>query len=679
MSFVVVAALGIALLVGGPIAAHLLRRGRARQHVFPPAALVSEARPAAQRHTRLEDRVLLLVRGLMIVVLAALGATPLVRCSRLSVQRNSGASVALAVVLDDSLSMRARVGGSSSTRFELAVKGARQLLDSMRSGDAITLVLAGHPARVALGGTTDLETADRLLDQMVPSDRGTDLAGALSLAHASLDRMPHTDRRVVVLSDLAVADLPSDTRPWWAPLQELRKPADDCGLTRAERRDRQIIVDVTCNKESAARGRAVRWTPARAPSDERTGQAALSGPPSGQDTAADRRSATLNLQMGTQTIVLDSNESGELDVSLTGRDVIPEDDKAPVASRPRAPSVAVVADPSLSVVTGGPSLIEQGLQALGEDTVVGPLPMLPEDAKALGDYAALIVDDIAGITPEARNALGTWLARGGVAAAFLGPRASLAPLGSTLEPFLSGAVRWEGAGAGGVKPQSVSWLGEAGASLSDLSPRGRLRFEGAVPEQGRIVASWQDDVPFAAERRVGQGLAVTFGLPCSVDLSDFALRPGFLAILDHIIQTGMRRGSGQSRVGAPWHFEGVTDIAIEGPGGPLPVRETSPIEPSSEGLARMAIPDLAGRYWVSSAAERRQQIVTIDPQEILQLPREPASSSGRAAFGRNETNVDTSPMMAWLLLALVGVELAIRMAGLGRSHGTGRASEVPRS
>ena len=59
----------------------------------------------------MEDRALFATRAAAVGLLAVLGATPLVRCSRLSLQRSGGASVAMAIVLDDSMSMRARTQG----------------------------------------------------------------------------------------------------------------------------------------------------------------------------------------------------------------------------------------------------------------------------------------------------------------------------------------------------------------------------------------------------------------------------------------------------------------------------------------------------------------------------------------------------------------------------------------
>src|SRR5436190_8671434 len=114
MSFAVGAALLVGLLVALPAVAHLLRRGRARELPFPPASLVPAARTVARRERRIEDRVLLSVRALSVLLLAVLGATPLVQCSRLTLSRGSGGTVALALVVDDSLSMRAVASGTRS-------------------------------------------------------------------------------------------------------------------------------------------------------------------------------------------------------------------------------------------------------------------------------------------------------------------------------------------------------------------------------------------------------------------------------------------------------------------------------------------------------------------------------------------------------------------------------------
>src|SRR5580704_8788183 len=129
----------MAVLVIAPYLAHRLRRKNAEEQMFPPAGLVLPAPPQARRRSRLEDRALLATRGSAVVVLAVLGATPFVRCSQLSLHRAAGASIAMVIIVDDSMSMRALSG--DGTRFERARRGALELVSSAREGDSIALVL----------------------------------------------------------------------------------------------------------------------------------------------------------------------------------------------------------------------------------------------------------------------------------------------------------------------------------------------------------------------------------------------------------------------------------------------------------------------------------------------------------------------------------------------------------
>jgi hypothetical protein len=223
LSFLVAAALAVGLFVVLPAAAHLLRRGRAAELPFAPAAWVPLSRSIARRERKLEDRLLLAIRALAVLALAALGAAPLASCSRLSLSRGSGGSVALALVLDDSLSMRARMK-DGSTRFESAKGGAVELFSSAREGDSVAIVTAGKPARVLLAPTTDLSVAREVLSEVKPSDRAGDLPGAVALARGLLADLSQVDRRVAVLSDFAGAAPPAGTPAIWAPLPELSEP-----------------------------------------------------------------------------------------------------------------------------------------------------------------------------------------------------------------------------------------------------------------------------------------------------------------------------------------------------------------------------------------------------------------------------------------------------------------------
>ena len=656
MSFVVGLALAIGALVVVPFVAHLLRRSRAEEREFPPAHLVPVAEPVARQRSRLEDRLLLAVRALMVLALAVLGATPLVRCSRLSIARESGGSVALAIIVDDSLSMRAATA-SGATRFELALRGARDLLAAAREGDAVAIVLGGAPARLALSATTDLSAAKRTLSQLRVTDRPTDLSSAVQLGRSSVKALPHVDRKVVLLSDFAGGPLPSGEPPVWAPLSEIRKPADDCAVVSAESRGRRVSVTIACSSAQAARGRSLELVvgdgePARSDTDAGTDAPKAKA---GELVA----SAKLDARAGEQNVSLEpSILSVGLDARLSGKDAIAHDDQAPVAPESRSLGVGVLSDlATASATTGGATVVEQALEALAHDVSVRPLTTLPEEARELSGLAALLLEDPSGLAPEARAALVEWLERGGVAVAWLGPRAESVQLGTTLEPFARGALSWELTKAKGVDAASIAWLGAPGASLSSLAPRGRARLDSALPTGAAVLARWDDGQPFLAEQKLGRGLALAVALPTSPDQSDLALRPGFLALLEHVVEQAERRaGPRRSVAGTTWSFPAAARVEIEGPGGKL---ESETSGGGSE-AQRTFTPELVGRYRVSldGAAERR--VVTLEASEITDAPREPDQADERVVTGGVQNEVDVSSDVALLLLVLLALELGLR-------------------
>jgi Mg-chelatase subunit ChlD len=636
VSFLVAAALGVGLFVAIPVLAHLLRRGKARERAFPPTSLVLAARSVARERATLEDRTLLSIRGLLILCLAVIGATPFVRCSRLSLNRNAGASVAFALVLDDSHSMRAE--GPEGSRWNRSLRAARELLASAREGDAIAIVLAGKPARLALAATTDLSAARRSLGELECSDRSTDLEGAVGLARTSIASLSHHDKRVVLLSDLAGGALPDGQPAIWTPLPELAKPLENCAICSAERRGRRITAHIACTSAAAAAGRAVSLI------DKKGGA-----------------SVPLAARSGVQELGLDLDPKLEHpELELNGGDALKSDDRAPVAAESAALGVLVSADASNATAdTGGPPVLEQALSALDSNAELHPIPLLPDDANEYHGNALLLLDDPGGITPEARGALLTFVEQGGVAVAFLGPRAEQTPLGATLDPFVHGAVHWEVPTPAYIDDGSLSWLGPEATSLHDLALHGRAGLSTSDLLGARILATFSDKQPFLTERDSGRGALLTVALPTSVEHSNFPLRPAFLALLDFFLdEARTRRGATQSVAGTDWLFPLGASVAIDGPRGPLVVAERSA---PAGGSQKAATPIFAGRYLVRIDDQREERVVTIEPSEITTLPQKPPRSAAQARAEGNASNVDASPELGFMALALLALELGFRV------------------
>ncbi len=104
----------------------------------------------------------------------------------------------LVVVLDVSASMQAREAGG--TRFELARRRVRSLLDELASGDEAMLVAAAERPHVAQRWTSDRAELRARLEALEPLDTPTRLAPALELALGEARARPGT--RLAVLTDL---------------------------------------------------------------------------------------------------------------------------------------------------------------------------------------------------------------------------------------------------------------------------------------------------------------------------------------------------------------------------------------------------------------------------------------------------------------------------------------------
>jgi hypothetical protein len=641
VSFLTILALGIGIFVAAPYLAHRLRRQRADEVPFAPVRLVPPTPPRARRRSRLEDRSLFAIRALSIVALAVLGASPLVRCSRLALSRG-GASVAVAIVLDDSMSMRARQNGSSVTRFARAKKGAEEILAELRDGDAAAIVLAGAPARVGLAATTDIGALRAALDGVTESDRATDLDGAIAMARTLVGELPQIDRRVILLSDLAdgKSDAPPlgesiDARvPVWVAMPELGKEtANDCAILSADRASGRARVRFACSTATAAANRDVRIM---------DGETQLASAPLPQTA------------LGELMIAVPGDDARALTAMLSGSDAIVSDDRALVVVESGPAALAVVGDRADdAVTTGGAPVIEQALSALHSDMQIRPIPQAPDRYEDTQAFAAIVVDDPPGFTPEQRKVLAAFVDRGGVLVLALGKRAAAAPLGATLEPFLTHAVGWNESSTKSVDSQSASILGEAANSLDELAASHRAVIAPEDLQGAEPIVKWTDGAPLIVKKTRGRGDVWLSTLPFAVDASDFPLRPGFLALLDAIVTDARERSVPlRGDVGSPWAFGGATKVEAEGPSGHL-------VGARTEGTLRI-VPSLIGPYHLTVDGTKELRVAAPSAREVDLRARAVAPAATSSSLGGGVAVVDVSWTIALALLGLVAVETIVR-------------------
>jgi hypothetical protein len=678
MSFRTWAALAVAALVVAPLVAHLLRRKPPEEQPFAATRLVPEARAIASRRTAIEDRALFTLRALAILALAVLGATPLFRCSSLSVARPSGASIAIAVVVDDSLSMRAKLGEGRASRLTRAVEGARELVGSLQQGDAVALVLAGKPARVALAATTNLDAALRALDAIETSDRGTDLDGAVGLASELVSGLEHVDKRVVVLSDLdgepGTRIVPRKGVAVWAPLTEIKKPLQDCAVVHADRSGTRVVVRVACSRGPGASADAAGVASSRGA--EAVGSA---GARSGRRVAirAGREvlvEGPLRIDSGATDVAftlpdaaLEKHATTQLFAVLDGGDAIEEDDAAPVVAQGAQLRVAAVADPTSDrLPTGGAPLVEQAFRAMDLGVQLTPLTTVPDQREELDPIALLLVDDAPGFTPAERRDLAAWVERGGVLVLALGPRSGAAPLGSGFTPMVPGLVRWRPSPVKGLARKDDALFADAFDGLEDLAPTGRALLELESGATGlETLARWSDEAPFVLEHRLARGVAFAVTVPLASNVSDFGLRPALFALLDRAVaEARSRSGTGRTTVGASWTLAEPTGVVVRRLEADDRAVEL-PIALAAGGAE--VVPARAGLHEVVVGGVRSMRVAAIDERELAGGVVELPSEGTDAALGGAGAERDVSPHVALFLLALMAAELGVRAYGRVRA------------
>ena len=172
-----------------PLLLHLLRRNVVTRVDFPAARYLQRAEQEHSRSLRLRNLLLMLLRVLLVLVLALAAARPFV--AGLGVGH---ASTALAVVLDNSLSTSAVVGGAPV--FDELRRAARALLSSATPADRLWLVTADGRLRA---GTREALLAE--VDAVAPIEGRGDLALAVRRAAAAVQSAELPARVVAVATD----------------------------------------------------------------------------------------------------------------------------------------------------------------------------------------------------------------------------------------------------------------------------------------------------------------------------------------------------------------------------------------------------------------------------------------------------------------------------------------------
>ncbi len=635
MAFQAILALAIGTFVLLPWLAHRLRRSPPRERIFAPLRFVAETTSPSNVPSGIDDRGLFAVRTIIVVLLALLGAGLRTRSHGLSL-RTGDENASLVVLIDDSLSMQTVEG--STTRFDQAKDAVYKVLADLDGGDRVALVLGGKPARILRGFSQDIGAVRRAVKLLEPSDRGTDLHGAILLAEGLASDAAAGTVSLIVATDGrgGAGPIAIDTA---LPLRIELVPSlrtDDCAVIEARGRLGAVDVSIACEKPAHRR---VQWL--RSP---------------GEITA-------IEADLGEGTTLVQLISAGALPrgtVALEARDGVASDDAAPVLDGPSRMRVAVV-DSATGVddEERTPRALFRALEAVAPQAEVLRAQRIPTDSSLLA-LDVLALDNAAPWTADTRLALQAAVEGGLAVIVTLGPVSARGGLGASFDPFLDGPVGWESGQFGLLLP------GSEGPMTLDA----RARFVANAPGS-EVIEAFDDGSPFMVRTPRGEGFVTWIAAPADPRLGDVAIRAGFIDGLAEVVDRARRtHPRGLLRVGEALLVSAGAQVT--GPAGPVPVTVRN------HGQGEGGEVDLAihGTYSVEAHGTTHVRQVILDEEEILGHSLEISSRGGIIAT--QESLRDRSPWVVVLLVIAVCAEAALRLRASGRSGAPGVTFRVPR-
>lgn len=671
-------ALLVAALIALPIIAHLVRRADVERRILPTVVLLRRVVVRDKRRARVTEPWLLALRIAAVIAASLALASPFV-IDQLAY--GDGSAISIVLVVDDSASMAQRDVGQPSA-LDDALSRARDAVRSVGEGSEIAIVLAGHPARLALPRTDDRSAALATLDGVRADARRTDLAGALALAARQLASARLASRRTLLLSDFAASDLDARTLRAAHAVPGATLEIVGVGL---EAPTNVGIAEVHLARDPLEPG-AYSVTVGLAASGDASPTprgvsvvavpAGVGLPPA---DAPDLTRAVATFDAGRARVTLRFRPPGDtahvaIRLADDPTDDLPVDDVRVLSVRPPHATRVVVVEPS---ATHGGRFAARALAAvapadggflvttLDVDHLAGTRTgtIDPDEQREQDVLVGADVVVLAGAVPTSAGALAavrSFVDGGGgllVAPAAGARELDLAAIAELLPARTRGL---EPAAAGATITSTASPFLPAGPTgLEAVVTRTRLALE-AAPEN--VVLTWSDGAPFlvldaAARRGV---LAVSL----DDSMSDLPIRVGFVPLLLTLARTLARPGA------LPDHpFDGgevpalrvdadLSELEIVTPSGE--VRSRAPER------GRVALDDLAapGAYTLAARAQGRvvpldrASLVIVPPAQEIELTSRPpdlAAATGAASAGDGEAHL---PVDRWLF-ALLGVLAAI--------------------
>ncbi|MGC4032739.1 MAG: BatA domain-containing protein [Tepidisphaeraceae bacterium] len=582
------------LLVGIPIAIHLLNRRRYKVLDWAAMQFLLAAMKKNRRRLKFEQWLLLVVRCLVIGLMGLALARP-AGCDRSTLARLAGRSATLhVIVVDNSYSMAYEADrAGAKTNFDQAKKLAKKLVDGFSAGgDAVVLITAAKPATAVLAEPTyDLAAVSAAIDRVPQAWAGTDLAGAFELARRVAETKTEWPTKTLdILSDSTASawrgDQSAAIESVGAKLGDYRIRHFNLSLPNALN---AAVLDVSPTT-NLVRSRFANDFRATARSFGGGLESSLLWSLNG-DSLPGGSAVALDAQTPPQTqsnAQIATGGAAVLSARLSAEDRLPVDNvryrTLDVAAEMRVLIVegrrgATALDGSgafLELALSPPALSANQGRASDSYIKADRISDIELGGKPLDDYRAVLIADVAQIAPTTADALKNYVTAGGTLVWFTGEQvqresynAALVPRGLLPGPL---AQRKSGPGvtfafnpAGNNHPLLAAF---ANLDKSGLDTAQAFSYWQAslTPElKVQTVLAYQSASPGSPGdaavtlHQIGDGRVVFFASSADAEWTDFPAKPAYVALMHEIL-------AGTISGGARWMNLTVGDRLVLPPG-----------------------------------------------------------------------------------------------------------------
>ncbi|MDA3961424.1 MAG: VWA domain-containing protein [Planctomycetota bacterium] len=506
----------VPLAIALPIAAHLYLRVRTQPLVLPSVMFFLRIDPKMQARRRLREYLLLLLRILFLLTLLLALTRPV------STGWGPQARRAAVVVIDNSASMR-RAAALGDSCLEQARRCGHALIDSLRDGDAGALLATAPDPMLAprLAALAEPAVLHQVLDSVQPSDAASALNTTIEQALALLSAGASPERELHLVTDL-------DANEWSRSALDAAQLAGIRVVIHHIQPGEAATGSVLIEPPVAAPGRILAGRPhpfriALSAAANTSVDLAIRG-----SHGAEAIHRVRTNESGTANLVLDvvAPEAGEqwLRVEPSGQAA------AAATAAYRALPRAWVDMRDLDA-----PLLELALSPAGDGRLSGLVPRHLDANAPIDPNTAAMLIPLAALRLD-QHPVHAWLEQGGIAMAFPAERDP-----RLVERY---GLRCERS-AMLAPPQAVLAADAAAKLLPALSDEaGIVDFPGwqiarHVPLQldaaWAIIAASDSGAPILAQRRVGAGRLVIWGVPFDQDWTSLPLRGYALALVQSLV------------------------------------------------------------------------------------------------------------------------------------------------